>query len=396
MLIALRVLQASMTKEIRIWKRRPRMIAMIIMLPLLFLGAFSILMGGVYTMGIDVALVVEEEHPGFYTNALIETLSEPDPIPPSLRLTQMDAETANTLFQNGEIQLVIIIPAGFEQAIKNNQSTSIILKINNAHEDMTKNLRMPVFRKLDQFYQEYLPQSAPVSFEYVPYQEHTFPRLAYMAWTLSIYSIMFTSLLTAGSSMTQEFENDTLCELIMSNQSPVSIYSGKLIVAVMISHIGVPLFFAFPFIAYGVWPFGNIFVFLSLTVPLALFSSSLGLMLGASLRNSVYVVPLSSLLALFYWFGGGGIAPLMQITNGLDSLFLIFSPLSSVYRSAITMLISGDLTFYLFDLATIGVFSMIMMIVAPILTMKIAGIDYHRLLSKLLIGQHRIGRSRVT
>ncbi len=369
---SLRVFRASLMKEFRIWRRNPRMIAMVLLLPLLFWGAFTILMGGIYSMGIDAALVVEEDSPGFYTNALIDMLQEPDPIPPSLRIAQMDRTTAETLFQNGDVQLVIIIPDGFEEALKNNQSTSIEIMINNIHEDMTKNLRMPVIRKLDLFYQKYLPGSSPVTFRYVPSMEQTFPRLAYMAWTLSIYSIMFTSLLTAGSSMTREFEHGTLQEPVLSMHSPVSIYFGKLMVAVLISHIGVPFFIILPFLAYGVLPFCNSLAFLSLTVMLALFSSALGLILGSAVRTSVYMVPLSSFIALFYWFGGGGIAPLQQITGGQSGLMWLFAPVSDVYRSLITMFITGSLTFYLMDIAIIGVSAIGLMFLAPLLAQRIA------------------------
>ena len=106
----------------------------------------------------------------------------------------MDAETANVLFENGEILIVITIPDGFEQAITNNISTSIHIQVNNAHEDMTKNLRMPMIRKLDLFYQTYLPDAALSNFDVELLNEFTPPRLAYMAWTIIIFGVSFGGL----------------------------------------------------------------------------------------------------------------------------------------------------------------------------------------------------------
>ncbi|MHA2378275.1 MAG: hypothetical protein ACXADS_03290 [Candidatus Thorarchaeota archaeon] len=156
--IFVRVFKASLVKETKTWLRNKSRLIFVVAFPLLYYSAFLILMGGVYAgPGVDTALVVQEDNPGDYTNGLIEILGEPDEIPPSLNLIEMDSETASHRFENGDILLVITIPDGFEEALANNESISIQLQVNNAHEDMTKNLRMPVIRKLDIFYQTYLP-----------------------------------------------------------------------------------------------------------------------------------------------------------------------------------------------------------------------------------------------
>lgn len=384
-----RVLRSSITKEIRIWRRNPQKLALVVLLPLLFWVAFNLLMGGVYSTGIDVALVVEEDNPGYYTNALIDVLGEPDEIPPSLRLSEMNAETADALFQNGDIQLVITIPNGFEQALANNESTSIHIRVNNAHEDMTKNLRMPVIRKLDIFYQTYLSSDAIADFDYVPLRPYTFPRLAYMGWTISIYSLMFAAIFIGGSAMTQEFENKTLDELTLSNNSPFAIYSGKLLSSILLSYVAAPILLLLTMFTHGVWPLGDIITFLLLTIPFVLFNSSLGLVLGAVFRNSVYMVPIAALGSIFYWITGGGIVPLLL----LGEQFVIadsYLPISNVYRSLIHMFVYGQYTFVMNDFAVIAVFALPMLVIAPFLANRISQIDYSRRIEEL-----RRRRSRV-
>jgi hypothetical protein len=376
---SLRVLRATILKEIRIWKRNKSKLGLVILSPLLFWAGFSVLMGGVYSQGIEAGLVVLEDDPGFYTNALIEVLGEPDDIPPSLSLIEMDQDTAQSMIATGDIMLVIIIPDGFEDALQNNETTSIEILVNNFHEDMTKNLRMPVIRKLDIFYQTYLPDSSPVGFEYENLREFTYPRLGYMAWTMSIYAVMFGAMFAAGSSMTQEFEDATFDEIELSNQSPVAIHAGKILVGSCIGYIPPPILIFFGWLGYGVWPNGDIITYILLTYSLAVFAASIGVLLGALSRHSVYVVPLAALASLFYWMMGGGMAPLLLAgvqLNIVDN----YSPISNAYRSLTAMFVDGTYSTLLIDLALIGGAAIAMLVIAPILAVRLARINYsHRI-----------------
>ncbi|MFW9968430.1 MAG: ABC transporter permease, partial [Candidatus Thorarchaeota archaeon] len=340
----IRVFRAGFIKELKVWFRNKRRLGFVVMFPLLYYSSFMLLMGGVYVgPGVDTALVIEEQNPGIYTDALVQILGERDTIPPNLRLIEMNAETANILFENGEILIVITIPDGFEQAVTSNASTRIHLRVNNAHEDMTKNLRMPVIRKLDIFYQIYLPDAAVSDFEVELLNDFTPPRLAYMAWTVMIYGVAFGGLFLSGSAISHEFEQETLDELLMSNQSVHAIYIGKMLSATFLSFISVPVILLMGWGFYGLWPQGNLLVFFALTLPLSLYSAGLGVIIGAITRNSVYIVPLSALGALFYWIVGGGIAPLSIAGMGFGALNE-YVPFSNVYRTMIEMFVQGTYT----------------------------------------------------
>jgi hypothetical protein len=345
----------------------------------MFWAGFTVLMGGVYSQGIEAGLVVLEDNPGYYTNGLIEVLGEPDDIPPSLNLISMDEDTAQSLIETGDILLVIIIPDGFESALENNETTSIEIWVNNIHEDLTKNVRMPVIRKLDIFYQTYLPESSLVDFDYELLRDFTYPRLGYMAWTMSIYAVMFGAMFAAGSSMTQEFEDATFDEIELSNQSPIAIHSGKILVGSCIGYVAPPVLIVLGWLGYGVWPNGDVLIYLLLTYSLAVFSASIGVILGALSRHSVYVVPLAALSSLFYWIMGGGMAPMLLAGIQID-LVDNYSPISNAYRSLTTMFIDGVYTTLLFDLAVIGGFAIALLVIAPMIAIRLARIDYsHRI-----------------
>ncbi|MFX1483072.1 MAG: ABC transporter permease, partial [Promethearchaeota archaeon] len=208
------------------------------------------------------------------------------------------------------------------------------------------------------------------------------PRLAYMGWTIAVYSVMFGGIFAAGSAMTQEFEQVTMDELVLSNQSPSSIYLGKMLSGALIAHVALPLLFLLSFVLFGVWPNGDILVFLILTVLLALFSSGLGLIAGAILRNSVFLVPVAALGAIFYWITGGGIAPLelVGVTFGVLNEYL---PFSNVYRSMIRMFVEGSYGTLLTDLSVIGLFALVIMILSPVLADRVGQIDYSHKLEEL-------------
>jgi ABC-2 type transport system permease protein len=358
----------------------------------MFFAGFSMLMGGVYFgSGVETAVVLEEQNPGIYTEGLIEILGEYDSIPPRLDPIVMDAETANNLFQNGEILLVVTIPNGFEDALTSNETTSISVQVANIHEDLTKNLRMPVIRKIDIFYQTYLQNDSLVDFEFENLRPFTPPRLGYMAWTIAVYSVMFGAIFAAGSALTQEFEQETMDELVLSNQSPNAIYLGKMMTGVVISHVALPLLFVLSYILFGVWPNGDLLVFLSLTLLLALFSSGIGLIAGAIFRNSVFVVPVAALGAIFYWIIGGGIAPL-ELVGATFSVANEYIPVSNVYRSLIRMFVEGSYGTLLIDISVIGAFALIFMIISPIIANRLVEVDFSQKLEQ--VKQRRARRSQ--
>ncbi len=374
-MISFRVVKASFVKEIRVWRRNPQKIVLVILLPLMFFAGFGGLMGGVYFgSGVETAVVLNEQNPGVYTDGLIEILGEYDPVPPRLDPILMDAETANRLFQNGDILLVITIPDGFEDALTNNESVSIHIQVANIHEDLTKNLRMPVIRKLDIFYQTYLLNDSLADFKMVNLRPFTPPRLAYMAWTLSVYSVMFGAIFAAGSAMTQEFEQETMDELTLSNQSPIAIYTGKMLSGVVISFAAVPFLFILSYLLFGVWPNGEILTFLLLTFLLALFCSGIGIITGAFFRNSVFVVPVAALGGVFYWIVGGGIAPL-ELVGASFGTFNEYLPVSNVYRSLIRMFVEGGYVTLPIDFLVIGIFAAVFLVISPMIADRVSNLN---------------------
>ena len=375
---SLRTIKACFIKELRVCKRTPQKLVLVLLLPLMFFMGFSMLMGGVYFgEGVTTALVVEEQNPGIYTEGLIEILGQWDEIPPRLNPIPMNAETADRLFQNGEILLVITIPDGFENAMANNLTTSINIQVSNIHEDLTKNLRMPVIRKVDLFYQEYLLNESLVDFEMENLRAFTPPRLAYMAWTIAVYGVMFSAMFIAGSTVTQEFEQGTLDEITLAGRSPYAIYLGKMLSSVVVSYLAPPVLFLLSYLLFGVWPMGDVFVFLALTLPLAIFSAGIGIIAGAVFRNAVFIVPVAALGAIFYWITGGGIAPLelVGVSFGTVNEYL---PVSNVYRSLIRMFVEGSYSSLAIDFGVICVFAALLMIISPIVADRITQMDFTR------------------
>lgn len=380
---SLRTAKACFVKELRVLRRTPQKLVLIILLPLMFFLGFSMLMGGVYYgEGVATAVVIEEQNPGYYTEGFIEILGQYDEIPPRLNPIMMDAETADSLFLNGEILLVITIPDGFENALTNNLTTSIDIQVANIHEDLTKNLRMPVVRKVDLFYHEYLSNDSLVSFEMENIRAFTPPRLAYMAWTISIYGVMVSALYIAGSTVTQEFEQKTLDEITLVGRSPYAIYMGKMFAGVAVSLIAPSIIMALSYLLFGVWPNGDVFVFLALAIPLALFCAGIGIITGSVFRNAVFIVPVAALVGIFYWITSGGIAPL-ELVGVSFGVFNEYLPISNVYRSLIRMFVEDSYSSLLIDLEVIGIFAIVIAIISPLVTERITQVDFSRRIQEI-------------
>jgi len=193
---------------------------------------------------------------------------------------------------------------------------------------------------------------------------------------------MVGSIFGAGSAMTQEFEQVTWDELILSNQSPHSIYIGKMLSGVVISYIAPPIILGLGLLMFGVWPNGDILTFIVLTLPLAIFCSGIGLILGALFRNSVYIVPLAALSGIFYWIVGGGIAPL-ELVGVTFGAFNEYLPISNVYRSLIRMFVEGSYGTIVVDLSVIGAFALAFMVLSPIMADKVTRVDFARRLEEI-------------
>ncbi len=354
------VILATVRKELRVLRRNRRKVFIVALLPLLYYMSFYILMGGVYSSGISVALVVEESSPGPYTDGLIGIFEEDDGIPPNLMIIKTDADTASQMFDDGEVLVVVTIPEGFENGVANGSAHLNVL-VNNIHEDATKNLRMPIMRKVDLFYQRYLDEDAPVDFTVETTHEVSLPRLAYMCWTLTVFSIMFVSMYIAGSAVTAEFEDHTFDEIILSGEPIDSVLVGKMMSGVICSYLTVPILLMLALLEFGVWPHGDLLIFLLLTLPLVLLSALVGVALGALFKNSVYLVPLTAMIALCYWILGGGLTPLDVIGIGSESLNL-FSPFYNVYRSLIAVFTTGTSSMMLLDVVFAWAFAVLLFV----------------------------------
>ena len=130
------------------------------------------------------------------------------------------------------------------------------------------------------------------------------------------------------------------------------------------------------------WPNGDILTFLSLTFLLALFSSGIGIIAGSIFRNSVFVVPVAALGAIFYWIIGGGIAPL-GLVGATFGTFNEYLPVSNVYRSLIRMFVEGTYGTLIIDLSVIGVFALVFLIISPIIANRVTQIDFGQKLEEV-------------
>ena len=208
------------------------------------------------------------------------------------------------------------------------------------------------------------------------------PRLAYMAWTITVYGIMFSAMFLAGSTVTQEFEQKTLDEIELAGRSPYAIYMGKMLSSILVSYLVPPILFLLSYLLFCVWPMGDVLVFIALTFPLAIFSAGIGLISGAVFRNAVFVVPVAALGSIFYWITGGGIAPLelVGVSFGTVNEYL---PISNVYRSLIRMFVEGSYSSLIIDFGVICVCAVILMIVSPIVTDRITHMDFTRKITEI-------------
>ena len=104
---------------------------------------------------------------------------------------------------------------------------------------------------------------------------------------------------------------------------------------------------------------GDVFVFIALTLPLAVFSAGIGIIAGAVFRNAVFIVPVE----------------LVGVGFGTVNEYL---PISNVYRSLIRMFVEGSYSSLFVDLGVICIFATLLMIISPIVADRITQMDFSR------------------
>ena len=316
-----RALWVILRKDIRVWLRQPTNIAATFLPPISFLLVGAL--GAVAVGRSPVALVNMDT--GAKGAQMVQIFHNAD----VFRVTDTTAEQAKKMLSDITVVAIITIPAGFTQHVDAHESVPIDVTVNNLNLDFTNDIRRSVPDVITQYYQAQ-GSGSPIkitmneqnlrSRDVELFEYGVIPTLVLL---LSISGLINGSLATA-----REWERSTVKELLLSPVARGAIIAGKVLASFVITFCLGTIVLLLGYALGWTRPEGMYWLTALLTIALiALFSSGLGVALGAALQRIQVVIGISINVALYLFFLAGGIGVLSFEPDWLQNL-AAFVPLT--------------------------------------------------------------------
>lgn len=302
--------------------RRHKIFSLIAFLPplllsFLFISAFT-LTGNVEDSSIVKVAIVNEDgiiQEGSWKEKLIDSINLPEGTIPYFHASVVEEEEAISLFNERKAYMIVYIPEGFEDNILANNSVILTVRINNIHEDISKNLRLGLEGRLYQFalnYQLDVGLSSGIIAEPVLEYENVLARSNYMMVGILVMTAIFVSAFYGAVLGVEEKDNDTFTEILIVPHGELYSRIGKIFATLLISLFTITLFIILSFFLYNI-TFPNIIsiivTYLTLLC-LTIAFSVLGVLYGMKIGDFRAVPAPTIIISVVLWLIGGAINPL--------------------------------------------------------------------------------------
>ena len=202
-------------KKFTLWRRRPIWAVIGLFAPL---GISTFIIASFATMAElpvwQIGLVDEDNT--VQSQALKEAILSREGTLPYYQAATEDRAEAISLYDEGKLYMVVIIPEGFGDRLNAGEPLAIDAMISNAHADQTKNLRLGLDARLYVFYEQYLLPAAGrpgVVYSYSLTYPAEIPRAGYMATGALMLTIMLAAMMYAALFAALEHQENTAMEM---------------------------------------------------------------------------------------------------------------------------------------------------------------------------------------
>lgn len=297
----LRVIWACVKKDLKSARAEPLFTLVSIILPLnvLFLMSLLVVSGGLA----PTAVVMQDSGP--LAQQFYAAMSQAH----SFVLQQATAEQANTLIEQGKIVAVVTIPADFDARIRQHQSVSVGVTINNLNTDFTNDIRRALPLSITSFYAKAEPSLVTIT----PQERDAYPQdlgyIPYLAVPILVIGLMVGGMVQAGTAAAVEWEHETMKELLLSPASRVAIVLGKMLAAFLIGLASAAVVLTVLIVALGVWPvhWGELIGF---TLLILVLFTAWGALLGTWVKRRTPLATLAIGLCVPLFFLSGPFGPI--------------------------------------------------------------------------------------
>lgn len=316
-----RAIWAIFRKDLAVWLKNGRNIAATIVPPLAFL--FVQALGAVAVGRSPVALVTLDQ--GAKGVLMQQIFHQAD----VFRITDATPQQAQTLLNTIQVIAIITIPADFTQRIQAHEQTPVQVQVNNLNLDFTNDIRRSVPDAITQFYQA---QGSASPIKVTTHEQDLRARdiqlFQYAVLPTIVLLLTLSGLVTSSIAAAREWETRTVKEMLLSPVSRASIIIGKVLAGFTTTFLLGLLVFLVSYLVGWTQPQGIYWLSSLLILALvALFSTGLGVALGAALQKSQPVIAISINIAIYLFFLAGGVGVLAFEPQWLQNI-AAFVPLT--------------------------------------------------------------------
>jgi ABC-2 type transport system permease protein len=245
------------------------------------------------------------------------------------RITDASPQQAQALLKNLQVVAVITIPADFTQRVEAHDPSPVDVRVYNLNLDFTNDIRRAVPDVITQFYAAQGGASPiQVRMQEEDLRSRDVQYFQYLVLPVIVLLLVTNGLVTSGSFTAGEWETRRIKEMLLSPVARSAMIIGKvlagfsttLLAGVLVLALGAALGWTRPEGPYVVTS-------LVIMALVALFSTGLGVALGAALQRIRPALIVTGLLAVGLFFLAGGIGVLAFEPTWLQTI-AAFSPLT--------------------------------------------------------------------
>jgi ABC-2 type transport system permease protein len=303
MLVFIRSVWAILRKDLAVWIRQPANVAVTLVPALAFLLVNALSAAAVGRS--PVALVTLDHGP---KGVLMQQIFHEADV---FHITDATPAQAQQLLTRIEVVAVITIPADFTARVNAHDPSPVIVQVNNLNLDFTNDIRRAVPDVITQFYQTQ-GAASPIQIGVNEHDLRTRDVELFQYTILPVIVLLLTisGLITSSLATAHEWDSRTIKEMLLSPTTPTAIIAGKVLAGSVVSCALGIIILGLGYLLGWTQPQGIYWLSSLLVIVLvALFSSGLGVALGAWIQR-IQPVTLTSMLGSFYLFflsGGIGI-----------------------------------------------------------------------------------------
>ena len=308
-------------KDLRVILRQPVNIAATLLPPLAFVLVNAL---GAAAVGRNpVALVTLDQ--GAKGQQMAQIIHNAD----VFRITDATPAQAKALLDNVQVAAIITIPADFTQRVLAHENAPIYVLVNNLNLDFTNDIRRSVPDAITQYYQAQ-GEASPIKVTMLEtnLRSQDVNLFQYNVLPTIVLLLVISGLINSGLSTAREWESRTVKELLLSPVSRGAIITGKVLAGFVITFLLGTIVLLLGYALGWTQPEGIYWLSALLTIALiALFSSGLGVAIGAALRRVQIVIAVSMISAFWLFFLAGGMGVLAFQPTWLQNI-AAFVPLT--------------------------------------------------------------------